>query len=320
MNLSANFDMLTPSILFGGLPILKINFTVRIKNRSSLPYYLGSAWRGLIGWELRRLICPFTELPLCQPCQIKGNCPYFMLFEKGASRPDIKDAPRGYILYPPPTTNNGQDELEITLVGECTKLLPVVVAAIQEGKSVGLGANRNAYTINGLSEKLPDGRRQELSLNTEAIADVAGPFPLEDWILKASKTTASQVFFLTPVRLRKQGKYIEKMVWPFYFTTIASRLEALNCLFHTGTPLGRETFLKLQTLFEPTSQISDDLQWVDYTRFSNRQHRKVMMGGLIGSACCDTPPNGLDAWWQAAALLHVGKGASMGLGRVVLGT
>ena len=314
MKLSVKYSELTPSALFGNLPVLKINFGIRISERSSLPEYLGSAWRGVIGWEMRRLICPFQELPPCQLCLTKEHCPYFMLFEKETTRPGIKDAPRGYILYPHPKDNNGQDELEITLIGECARLLPVVVAAIREGQSVGLGAKRHTYTISGLWKKLPGGGQQAISLESEAIIDAAEPFPLEDWVSKTPQSVDSQIFFLTPVRLRKQGKYLEKMDWPFFFTTIACRLEALNCLFHTGEPLGREMFLKLQTQFEPTAQIADDLQWVDYARFSSRQHRKVMMGGLVGSACRCTDE--LQAWWQAVGLLHAGKGASMGLGRV----
>lgn len=320
MSLPLNTEELAPSFLFGSLPILKITFSVHIARRPSLPYYLGSAWRGLIGWELRRLICPFQELPSCQPCLIKDPCPYFMLFEKGTGHQGIKDAPRGYILYPPPKNNNSQEELEITLIGECTKLLPVIVAAIEEGQSVGLGATRSTYTIRGLWEKLPGGRQQALSNNSAAIIDVIGPFPLKEWISKAPQTVDPQVFFLTPIRLRKQGKYLEKMDWPFFFTTIACRLEALNCLFHTGEPLGRETFMKLQTRFELADQTSAALQWADYARFSNKQQRKVMMGGLIGTACRCTPSDGLEPWWQAVSLLHAGKGASMGLGRVEMVT
>ncbi len=320
MNLSATPSEWTPSALFGNLPVLKIGFSVRIPRRSRLPQYLGSTWRGLIGWELQRLICPFNHHPECKTCIIQDHCPYYVLFEKETRHSGV---PRGYILYPPMYAHEGQEELEITLIGQCTRFLPVVMTSVIEGRSSGLGAECSPYDITGLWEKLPDGRRQPLSPDVDAISDVAGPFPLSDWLDACCRdvfgANGFQAFFLTPLRLRKQGRYITKMDWPFFFTTIACRLEALNCLFHAGEPLGREIFLKLQTCFEPASRFSADLKWVDYTRFSNRQRRKVMMGGLVGATHpLKSMPDELRSWWQAASLLHAGKGASMGLGRVTL--
>ena len=316
-NPSVEYLNLTPSALFGDLPVLKIRFVLHIPRRSRLPHYLGSAWRGLIGWEMQRLICPFNSRPVCKDCIIKNHCPYYLLFEKETAIPGIKDAPRGYILYPPVQAKNDRDELEITLIGHCTRLIPVVIAAIMEGRSSGLGAERIPYDIIGLWEKLPGGSQQSLSVSSETVENVSCPFPLQSWIDNAPQLMSSDVFFLTPVRLRKQGKYLSKMDWLFFFATIVCRLEALNCLFHTGKPLGREMFKNLQSFFESAARMDADLQWVDYARFSNRQFRKVMMGGLVGSVKRQDP-DALEAWWQAASLLHAGKGASMGLGKIVL--
>ncbi len=317
MNSLVPLSELTPSALFGSLPVLKIKFTMDIPLRSRLPQYLGSTWRGLIGWELQRLICPFKNRPECKvSCTIQEHCPYYLLFEKETVRSGIRNAPRGYILYPPVQSQNGMDELEITLIGHCTRLLPVIVAAMVEGRSSGLGAERVSYDIAGLQEQLPGGHQQALSPDADVLNDVSGPFPLSDWLNNAPPSTDARAFFLTPMRLRKHGKYISQMDWPFFFAAIACRLEALHCLFHTGEPMGRETFKKLQTRFEPASKISAELQWSDYMRYSNRQDRKVPMGGLIGTVHRQLPLNGFEPWWQAASLLHVGKGASMGLGRV----
>lgn len=90
---------LTPGSLFPDLPIGKLCFS--LSPEKSIPPFLnlGSAWRGVLGWEMKQLICPFTK-PQCSACSIQDSCPYFVLFEHEASLPGIQNAPRGYILYP----------------------------------------------------------------------------------------------------------------------------------------------------------------------------------------------------------------------------
>ncbi len=322
MNLSETSSDLSPAALFGSLPVLKIGFDVHIPHRSRLPRYLGSTWRGMIGWELQRLICPFHHKPECKSCSIQDHCPYYMLFEKETVLSGIRDAPRGYILYPPICPEADQ-VLEITLIGQCARCLPVVMTGVIEGGARGLGSERVRYDINELWEYLPGGHRRALSSGADAISDASGPFPLSDWLderhYDVCQPDAFQAFFLTPLRLRKHGRYMDQMNWPFFFSTIACRLEAMNCLFHTGAALGKETYLQLRPCFEAMSEFSAQLKWIDYSRFSNRQQRKLLMGGLVGDVCALEPlPDNLRCWWRAASLLHVGKGASMGLGKIAL--
>jgi CRISPR/Cas system endoribonuclease Cas6 (RAMP superfamily) len=57
---------------------------------------------------------------------------------------------------------------------------------------------------------------------------------------------------------------------------------------------------------------------MDYSRYSSRQHKKVPMGGLTGTAVLGASETWCLPWLQAASLIHVGKGASMGLGKVTM--
>jgi hypothetical protein len=106
------------------------------------------------------------------------------------------------------------------------------------------------------------------------------------------------------------------MDWPFYFESLARRLEALHCLFHEGQPMGKEAWLALKEGFRFNGSIRGDLRWRDLSRFSGRQKQKIPMGGLVGEAVMDKPSRAAMAWWRAAELVHVGKGVVMGLGKV----
>ncbi len=58
-----------------------------------------------------------------------------------------------------------------------------------------------------------------------------------------------------------------------------------------------------------------ELRWVEWARYSGRQQALLRMGGLLGSL--SLPLAGLEPFWPFLALapwVHVGKGATMGLG------
>ena len=62
-------------------------------------------------------------------------------------------------------------------------------------------------------------------------------------------------------------------------------------------------------------EVAAELRWVEWARWSGRQQTLLRMGGLLGSLAL--PLAGLEPFWPFLALapwVHVGKGATMGLG------
>jgi CRISPR/Cas system endoribonuclease Cas6 (RAMP superfamily) len=60
-----------------------------------------------------------------------------------------------------------------------------------------------------------------------------------------------------------------------------------------------------------------ELRWVEWARWSGRQQALLKMGGLLGVLAL--PLAGLEPFWPFLALapwVHVGKGATMGLGAI----
>jgi len=63
---------------------------------------------------------------------------------------------------------------------------------------------------------------------------------------------------------------------------------------------------------------ASDLHWFDWERYSNRQERTMNFGGLLGHVELEGDLAPLAALLRAAEVVHVGKGATFGLGKVEL--
>ncbi len=308
----------TPDLLFGSLPLIRLRFHATIPNRDALPPFLGSAWRGLIGWEIQRLLCPFPRKRPCGPCIIKEQCPYFQIIEEQAPPEGLTDFPRGYILYPRDTGEKDRVCLDLTLVGDMSKYLEIMVMVIMEGGSAGLGKNRVPYRIDAISEILPNGDLIPVIPDRNGPPQAAGPFELNRWIDEGKEASddSAVVRFTTPVRLRKKGVYVKNMDWPFFFGVLVRRLEALNVVYNNGPPLGKETWMNIQEMFSSAGPAASNLIWDDMARYSSRLKQKVPMGGLTGTIRPGGSKSLPAPWWRAAELIHVGKGAAMGWGKI----
>ena len=318
---------LSPQGLFANLSVGKLIFHLRPERSISPYFYFGSTWRGVLGWEMKKLICPFSK-PQCSTCCIQSNCPYFGLFEHQVSLPGIQDAPRGYVLYPSLDDAHGDVRLSVTLIGHCTAYLPVVIESISRAARRGVGREGLRFTLLDIQAEKP------LPGDTTATATNGsrpeGVWSLSQWLDNAQDPEGPvRIYLPTPLRLRRQGRYLDRLEWPFFFQSLARRLEGLDCIFGQGRPMGSAAWKELADHFvrlsPPTvtqdrpgnsDSRTDWLKWKDLKRYSNRQKKKVPLGGLVGRVMIPELDPWLYSWLKAAELIHVGKNASMGLGRL----
>jgi len=312
---------LYPSIdeLFGSLEILQLRVHYSLDRAEGLPRYLGSAWRGAMGMNLKRLTCPFPERRMCGDCIIREHCPYYVLYENDGATHNAKDGVRPYVFYPhsgPGEARLPHFSLDISLFGSAIRYLPILWQAVLMTAETGLGADRTPLALLQIEQKsaaawLP------LPVDSDGFRQVRGPFRLSD-CLNAAPPLPWRLELLTPLRLRRQGRYLSQLDWPFFLASIAQRLETLMVQFQHGEPMGAEAWKQLQGLFQLEAKVVHSLHWRDWHRYSNRQRRKVPMGGLAGSFTVEQAPAGWWAWLQAATVVHIGKGAAMGMGRLVV--
>lgn len=229
----------------------------------------------------------------CDRCVILEQCPCHILFGQETPIPGLKDSPRGYIIYP--QDRGDFQELSITLIGRESRFATIITEALRRGEERGIGKGKAHYRL--LSKRTVRSSLKEC--------------------LEKSLRLPKGLNLRTPLRLRQKEHYLGAVEWPFFLETIARRIEALNAIYGGGTPIGKELWNKLKCLFDDAPKPSmQDLHWFDYKRYSSRQSKKIPMGGLVGKVYFQDAPDWFWAWVKVAEIVHVGKGTSMGLGKV----
>jgi hypothetical protein len=121
--------------------------------------------------------------------------------------------------------------------------------------------------------------------------------------------------FLTPTRLKAGGRLIEGVgVRGLAFAMIRRVLEVAH--FHVPGAAVDWTFRPLLECTGAVRIVASDLRWQDWQRYSNRQGRSMELGGFVGTLEIAGEVGPLVPLLRTAEVLHVGKGATFGLGQI----
>ena len=80
-----------------------------------------------------------------------------------------------------------------------------------------------------------------------------------------------------------------------------------------------EPVLDYRGLVERAGEVrisNNSLRWFDWKRYSNRQERKMFMGGMLGSVTYEGDLGEYLGLLDFCQKVHVGKNTSFGLGRI----
>lgn len=267
--------------------------------------YSGSVWRGAFGFALKRLVCVMRLRP-CAGCPLASVCLFPRFF---GSDPD-HDEPRPYILAPQPTPPGGwlragePFAVRLTLFAGAGDAAPYVVRALVDAAERGLTGERVPFRCLSLSA-------QGIAFPSAELGSGLVPMRLEPPPAPASV----RLRFVTPLRLRLRGDLVTGRTLTVAMLAAAARRRArlLGIVFDEGAlsePMSEARRLAWQ---EPR------LGWLETIRLSSRQGTRMTLGGIVGEARLDLRQS--SAIWPLiwlASILHLGKGASMGFGRVEL--
>lgn len=303
------------------LPIGRYRLEFQALDPIKLPEYSGSAWRGVFGRALKRLVC-VTREPACPACLLYRSCVYPYLFE---TPPDpavgklrkYNAAPHPFVLIPdlkargilPPGAGL---HLELNLFGHGNRHLPYVIHALDQAGRRGMGrgggrlglqrVEQTAMDITDWREIHTPGSR--LAPYPAAVADIP-PCP-----------QGLTLSLETPLRLKSEGRNLtpENFHFGVLFSHLLRRISLLTA-FHTDTPLETD-FAALTRVARTIGVERSELRWHDWSRYSSRQDTLLQMGGLLGQVTLSGDK--LAPFWPYLWLgqwTHAGKGTSMGLGR-----
>lgn len=311
-----------PAVLPGRMPVGRYRLEFRSETAYAVRGYRGSAWRGLLGHSLKRLVCITRDVP-CAECMIFRNCVYPYLFETPEERlcsrgTTTEASPHPYVLAVEPVWQPRivrGETVELTLIGGGTRAAVYVLHALREGAARGIGAERHPLILESVQQQERAGgiwrqvlREGGLLDVDEAVTPTPPPMP-----------AVARVRLLTPLRIRQENDLIEpERLGLEEFTAAVLRRLALLTRFHTPA-MWRMDHAGLRARAASAKVIEKRLYWQDWARYSNRQGRKIPMGGVMGEILVEM--QGLEPLWPllwVGQWVHAGKGAVMGLGRYEL--
>ena len=306
------------------LPLARYRLRFRAREAICLPDYAGSAWRGVFGHSLKKLVC-VTREPHCEPCLLYRSCIYPYIFE---TPPDpgvgklrkYNAAPHPFVLNPDDTMHGPlaaetEHSLEMTLFGRGNRHLPYIIHALDQAGKRGLGRQRGSLELLEVQQQVqdawlsiyrPGGNLQPCP------ADCAGP-PV--------CPTSITIRLLSSLRMKIDGHLVTPNSFTFQslFSSLLRRISLLTA-FHTDTPLETD-FVALTQAAKEIPVVRQELRWHDWTRKSSRQGSLMQLGGLLGTATFKSSDNSsswLAPFWPYLWLgqwTHAGKNTSMGLGK-----
>ncbi|MFQ5802013.1 MAG: CRISPR system precrRNA processing endoribonuclease RAMP protein Cas6 [Candidatus Methylomirabilales bacterium] len=310
----------------------RYRFSLQALEELDLPEYIGSTLRGGFGHVFRRIACPARK---GEECPIPQQCPYHLIFET-APPPDapalrnLEDIPRPFVIAPPPASERrtyrpGETlNFHLTLIGKACDFFPYFVVAFKELGAVGLGRGRGLFRLQQIEVEYPLAGQAEpvYSVEDEMVRNVQMRVSLKDCCAYAfsplwSQHSALPISFLTPVRLKREGQFVDLPEFHIVFRTLLRRLSSL-AIFHCGVKLDID-YRGLIAEAEKVKLIQNGTAWHDWQRYSSRQREKMFFGGLVGEAVyegdlCPFLPYLLFGQWT-----HVGKNATFGLGAYRIG-
>jgi len=288
------------------IPHLRLRARLVSLGDALLPTFKGSLLRGAWGHALRRTVCAMGRGSACGPCPLRRACPYPRLFEPFAGdggqpfaggRPA---APRPYLFEPGDERRRFRAgdrlDFELVLLGAAAELASHAAVALGRMGRDGLGARRHRFRLERVEQVDGGGDGAERPLP-------AGPVALR---------------FVTPTRIKVDGRLVGEVDFP---TFVERALRRTLELAHFHQPeVDRIAWRRLEGRLVAAARevrVSEArFRWHDWRRYSNRQNGSMSLGGFVGGMVLEGDLRPFTRLFRTAEVVHVGKGATFGLGRV----
>jgi hypothetical protein len=299
------------------IPISRFALTFEADRPIETAGYRGSAWRGVFGHSLKRLVC-ITRERECRGCLVAQSCLYPYLFETQMARSNAERdeaSPHPFVLSLAAEWHPRRIERErvgVTLFGDGCRSWPYVLQAMREAGELGVGKDRIPMRLLQIEQETEAG-----SKNWESVWDEEAGVRATGGS-EARPGPSPRILRLrleTPLRLRIQQHLIRpESLTPLLFLQAVERRAAMVTKLHGTAAAGNSR--RAERWAERMRVLDKRMRWQDWQRYSNRQERKVPMGGIVGEWIWEVGEE-WDGWEHLWLVqwLHAGKGTSMGLGR-----
>ena len=305
------------------IPLARYEFNIRISRAFEQPDYAGSMLRGLFGHALRKIAC-VTEQNQCKTCERYRQCIYTEIFEtpppeQGHRLQKFSQIPAPYVIEPPKWGRKTFQYYDIfsfnmVLTGKALDNLPLIIFTWQEALKQGIAKEKGSGVIESIYFCPADEEKQIVFSEQDEVLKAHNPLLA---LPNFKKVKQMELMFVSPLRLQKKGHLLnEKDISArTLLISLSKRLNLVN-EFHNNIQLLND-FQELSRWAEEI-QMTENMYWIDWSRYSNRQRQKMKLGGLLGSI---TFKGNLSPFFPLLYLgqwLHFGKNATFGMGRYQL--
>lgn len=307
------------------VPVVRYRFDLVAESELHFPKYAGSMWRGAFGQALKQTVC-VTRQPECHDCLLQRSCVYSQVFATPAGLAPLLEkgdaAPHPYIWHPHATSGAHYQtgdtfSVQLTLLGAAIAALPYMIHSVQVMGQRGLGKTEGRYALQCVWQE------QTLGLGDEQVIYAPTTQPLQPLAMNPVQIPvapqAIRIEFHTPFRAKREGRLMRGNEFAFrpFFMHLVRRCSLLQVQYVAEYTNPDDAFYR--TLRMEADAVSVEKQawrWFEWSRYSNRQQRRVDMDGLLGSFELhgETWQRFWPWLWWGQWLL-VGKGAVMGLGQ-----
>lgn len=307
------------------IPYLRLGITLRAEEPAALPPFLGSMLRGAFGHALRRIACSMGPGQECESCRLRQACTYTRLFETFHDDEEpppflrgIRHAVRPYVFEP--QTPGGRREpgedlrFDLLLFGQAVALQAYAGLAVERMAAGGLGTRRARFRLERIEALPPEGPARVLFADGRALA---GAVPASRLLPAPLPEGPLCLRFPTPLRLKVREHLACR---PDFRALVFAMLRRTLELAHAHVP-GAPLDWTIQPLLKTAGEVQVldvDLRWHDWERWSQRQRTVMKLGGVMGSMIVEGDLAPFAALLRTAELVHVGKGATFGLGKLEL--
>ena len=294
------------------MEVAHLTYVLETRNSFSLPAYKGATFRGTFGHHLKHTICIMRHRN-CEACEVRAQCPFPYIF---ASRNgNNQEVLRPFVIKPPLTRKQfflAKENLFLNqvLIGKAIDYLPYFVYTFLRMGERGIGRDRGRYQLKALYAV--DAEGQKHAIYDPEKGTLESQFPRIDLDkIKSKLIPQVTIQFLTPTHIKTNGKMIRETTFPVLLKAILRRYHRLRYVHGDGQ---REEFAIDWDLAETIEVVHQELQGEFFRRYSNRQKQSVPVEGIMGKVIFRGNLSPFYPWLKIGEYLHVGKGATFGLG------
>ncbi|MEA2100976.1 MAG: CRISPR system precrRNA processing endoribonuclease RAMP protein Cas6, partial [Thermodesulfobacteriota bacterium] len=306
----------------------KYIFSCKFNNTAILPEYKGSTFRGVLGHSLKKVVCTLKKQD-CKDCLLRSQCLYPRVFELSSwnntdnTKTRVVSPPHPYVIEPDDNSTKTHFQkgdtfdFALLLFGDINKSLPYFIYAFDQVGNVGIGKRIN-------------GKRAGFSLikviSDNKIVYDAQDTKIKDWdyardlaLDTASRPSETHLNLnlATPLRVKHENRLNADLPFHILIRTALRRISSLFEYYGQGEPV-----LDYPGLVQRAGAVetaSSTLTWFDWKRYSNRQDRSMLMGGMTGDITYNGELGEYMEVLRLCELLHLGKQTTFGLGKIKVG-